>query len=547
MAIDWEIVIGLETHVQLETRSKIFSGASTEFGAAPNTQACPLDLALPGTLPVPNRAAVECAIRFGLAVGAQIAPRSVFARKNYFYPDLPKGYQISQYELPVVIGGSLPILLESQQGASESVEHRVELTRAHLEEDAGKSLHEGFGDPLLTAGLSGIDLNRAGTPLLEIVTEPVMRSAREAVAYARTLHALVVWLGICDGNMQQGSFRVDANVSVRPRGQAAFGTRCEIKNLNSFRFLQAAIEVEAARQIELIEDGGRVVQATRLYDPDRNETREMRSKEDAHDYRYFPDPDLPPLMVDASWIERVRAQMPELPGELAARFEHSLGLSAYDARTLTADRATAIWFGQALSSLAALAGGTTTSVSPIGTTPGPASVDHTTPGSAIASDTPSIPHGPIEHRLAKLLANWMLGDLAAALNRDDRLIGASPVTPEQLAAIVLRIADGTVHQKMAKVLFADLWSNPQSSQGTAAALASVDHLIEARGFKQLSDTGALEATIDTVIAANTKSVDEFRAGKEKALNALVGQIMKATKGQANPAQVTEMLRRKLVA
>ena len=517
MAIDWEIVIGLETHVQLETRSKIFSGASTEFGAAPNTQACPLDLALPGTLPVPNRAAVECAIRFGLAVGAQIAPRSVFARKNYFYPDLPKGYQISQYELPVVIGGSLPILLESQQGASESVEHRVELTRAHLEEDAGKSLHEGFGDPLLTAGLSGIDLNRAGTPLLEIVTEPVMRSAREAVAYARTLHALVVWLGICDGNMQQGSFRVDANVSVRPRGQAAFGTRCEIKNLNSFRFLQAAIEVEAARQIELIEDGGRVVQATRLYDPDRNETREMRSKEDAHDYRYFPDPDLPPLMVDASWIERVRAQMPELPGELAARFEHSLGLSAYDARTLTADRATAIWFGQALSSLAALAGETTTTVN------------------------------PIEHRLAKLLANWMLGDLAAALNRDDRLIGASPVTPEQLAAIVLRIADGTVHQKMAKVLFADLWSNPQSSQGTAAALASVDHLIEARGFKQLSDTGALEATIDTVIAANTKSVDEFRAGKEKALNALVGQIMKATKGQANPAQVTEMLRRKLGA
>jgi aspartyl-tRNA(Asn)/glutamyl-tRNA(Gln) amidotransferase subunit B len=522
MATDWEIVIGLETHVQLETHSKMFSGASTAFGAAPNTQACPLDLALPGTLPVPNRAAVECAIRFGLAVGAQIAPQSVFARKNYFYPDLPKGYQISQYELPVVVGGSVAFLFEAERGGSNSVEHRVELTRAHLEEDAGKSLHEGFGDPRLTAGLSGIDLNRAGTPLLEIVTEPVMRSAREAVAYARTLHSLVVWLGICDGNMQQGSFRVDANVSVRPRGQAAFGTRCEIKNLNSFRFLQAAIEIEAARQIELIEDGGRVIQATRLYDPDRNETREMRSKEDAHDYRYFPDPDLPPLVVDPAWIERVRTEMPELPGELAARFEQRLGLSAYDARTLTADRATAVWFEAALLALTQMTA-------------------QESPAAQASADTPTDP------RLAKLLSNWMLGDLAAALNRDECSIDASRIEPGQLAAIVLRIADGTIHQKMARTLFAELWSDPRSSGDARAALAMIDQTIEARGFKQTNDAGALEAAVDTAIAANAKSVAEFRAGKEKALNAIVGQVMKATGGQANPGQVTEILRRKLGA
>jgi aspartyl-tRNA(Asn)/glutamyl-tRNA(Gln) amidotransferase subunit B len=522
MATDWEIVIGLETHVQLETHSKMFSGASTAFGAAPNTQACPLDLALPGTLPVPNRAAVECAIRFGLAVGAQIAPQSVFARKNYFYPDLPKGYQISQYELPVVVGGSVAFLFEAERGGSNSVEHRVELTRAHLEEDAGKSLHEGFGDPRLTAGLSGIDLNRAGTPLLEIVTEPVMRSAREAVAYARTLHSLVVWLGICDGNMQQGSFRVDANVSVRPRGQAAFGTRCEIKNLNSFRFLQAAIEIEAARQIELIEDGGRVIQATRLYDPDRNETREMRSKEDAHDYRYFPDPDLPPLVVDPAWIERVRTEMPELPGELAARFEQRLGLSAYDARTLTADRATAVWFEAALLALTQMTA-------------------QESPAAQASADAPTDP------RLAKLLSNWMLGDLAAALNRDECSIDASRIEPGQLAAIVLRIADGTIHQKMARTLFAELWSDPRSSGDARAALAMIDQTIEARGFKQTNDAGALEAAVDTAIAANAKSVAEFRAGKEKALNAIVGQVMKATGGQANPGQVTEILRRKLGA
>ena len=540
MATDWEIVIGLETHVQLETHSKMFSGASTAFGAAPNTQACPLDLALPGTLPVPNRAAVECAIRFGLAVGAQIAPRSVFARKNYFYPDLPKGYQISQYELPVVVGGSVGFLLEADRGSSSSVEHRVELTRAHLEEDAGKSLHEGFGDPRLTAGLSGIDLNRAGTPLLEIVTEPVMRSAREAVAYARTLHSLVVWLGICDGNMQQGSFRVDANVSVRPRGQAAFGTRCEIKNLNSFRFLQAAIEIEAARQIDLIEDGGRVVQATRLYDPDRNETREMRSKEDAHDYRYFPDPDLPPLVVDSSWIERVRAEMPELPGELAARFEQSLGLSAYDARTLTAYRASAVWFETALSALTQM----TAQANPAAQADavGEVVADGTAGGAADGEVD-----GAIDPRLAKLLANWMLGDLAAALNRDECQIDASRIEPGQLAAIVLRIADGTIHQKMARTLFGDLWSNPRGSGDARAALAMIDQTIETRGFKQTNDAGALEAAVDTAIAANAKSVAEFRAGKEKALNAIVGQVMKATGGQANPGQVTEILRRKLGA
>ena len=538
MATDWEIVIGLETHVQLETHSKMFSGASTAFGAAPNTQACPLDLALPGTLPVPNRAAVECAIRFGLAVGAQIAPQSVFARKNYFYPDLPKGYQISQYELPVVVGGSVAFLLEAERGGSSSVEHRVELTRAHLEEDAGKSLHEGFGDPRLTAGLSGIDLNRAGTPLLEIVTEPVMRSAREAVAYARTLHSLVVWLGICDGNMQQGSFRVDANVSVRPRGQAEFGTRCEIKNLNSFRFLQAAIEVEAARQIDLIEDGGRVVQATRLYDPDRNETREMRSKEDAHDYRYFPDPDLPPLVVDSAWIERVRAEMPELPGELAARFEHHLGLSAYDARTLTADRATAVWFEAALSALTPM----TAQAKPAAQAD---AVGEVVADGAAGGAADGAVDGAVDPRLAKLLANWMLGDLAAALNRDECQIDASRIEPGQLAAIVLRIADGTIHQKMARTLFTELWSNPRGSGNALAALATIDQEIEARGFKQTNDAGALEAAVDTAISANAKSVAEFRAGKEKALNAIVGQVMKATGGQANPGQVTEILRRKL--
>jgi aspartyl-tRNA(Asn)/glutamyl-tRNA(Gln) amidotransferase subunit B len=361
-----------------------------------------------------------------------------------------------------------------------------------------------------------------------------MRSAREAVAYARTLHGLVVWLGICDGNMQQGSFRVDANVSVRPRGQAEFGTRCEIKNLNSFRFLQAAIEIEAARQIELIEDGGRVVQATRLYDPDRNETREMRSKEDAHDYRYFPDPDLPPLVVDSAWIERVRTEMPELPGELAARFEQHLGLSAYDARTLTADRATAVWFEAALLALTQMTCQANSA----------AQVDVAAQADA-SSKAPA--ETPADPRLAKLLANWMLGDLAAALNRDECAIDASRIEPGQLAAIVLRIADETIHQKMARTLFAELWSNPRSSDDARAALEMIDQTIEARGFKQTNDAGALEAAVDTAIAANAKSVAEFRAGKEKALNAIVGQVMKATGGQANPGQVTEILRRKLGA
>jgi aspartyl-tRNA(Asn)/glutamyl-tRNA(Gln) amidotransferase subunit B len=504
----WEIVIGLETHVQLHTESKMFSGAATRFGAEPNTQACALDLALPGTLPVPNRAAIECAIRFGLAVGAQIAPQSVFARKNYFYPDLPKGYQISQYELPVVVGGALPILLDAARGSAGPLAQTIALTRAHLEEDAGKSLHEGFGDPLLTSGFSGIDLNRAGTPLLEIVTEPVMRSAREAVAYARALHALVVWLGICDGNMQQGSFRVDANVSVRKHGQQALGTRCEIKNLNSFRFLQAAIEHEARRQIELLEDGGRVVQETRLYDPDRDETRSMRSKEDAHDYRYFPDPDLPPLVIDARTIESVRTTMPELPAAMAARFETTLELPDYDARMLTADRATALWFERALAALA-----------PAGAAP------------------PEV----VEPRLAKLLANWMLGDLAAALNREDRSIEQAPIAPAQLARLVVRIAEGALHQKQARELFALLWSAPRESAD------AVDALITEQGFKPLNDQHAIEVAVDAAIAVNAKSVEEFRAGKDKALNAIVGQVMKATQGQANPAQVTALLRKKLGA
>ena len=492
--MQWEVVIGIETHVQLATRSKIFSGASTAFGAEPNTQACAVDLALPGVLPVMNRAAVECAIRLGLAVGAQIAPRSVFARKNYFYPDLPKGYQISQYEIPVVGGGALQIAWE-QDGKPH--EKSVRLTRAHLEEDAGKSLHEDFH------GMSGIDLNRAGTPLLEVVTEPDMRSAKEAVAYAKALHGLVVWLGVCDGNMQEGSFRCDANVSVRPVGQAEFGTRCEIKNLNSFRFLERAIDYEVRRQIELIEDGGRVVQETRLYDPDRDETRSMRSKEDAHDYRYFPDPDLPPLVIEPEWIERVRASLPELPEALRARFQRDLGLSAYDATTLSASRGVAAYFEAVL---AALAG-----------------------GAAAAPD----------QAFAKLAANWVMVDVGAALNRDGLEIEAAPVRPAQLALLIRRIQDGTISGKIARDLFQSLWQSP--SEDDAAA----DALIEARGLRQISDAGAIGKIVDEVLAANPKSVEEFRAGKEKAFNALVGQVMKASKGKANPQQVNELLRAKL--
>jgi len=485
----WEVVIGLETHAQLTTASKIFSAASTAFGAAPNSQASVIDVALPGTLPVLNRGAVERAIRFGLAIGATIAPRSIFARKNYFYPDLPKGYQISQYEIPVVQGGSLTFVVQPKGG--DAYVKTMRLTRAHLEEDAGKSLHEDFH------GMSGIDLNRAGTPLLEIVSEPDIRvasisgAAAEAVAYAKALHSLVVWLGICDGNMQEGSFRCDANVSVRPVGQAEFGTRCEIKNLNSFRFMQQAIEFEAQRQVELIEDGGTVVQETRLYDPDRNETRSMRSKEDAMDYRYFPDPDLLPLEIAPEWIDRVRGELPELPAAMRERFVREYALSEYDAQTLTAAKELAGYF----ESVAA----------------------------AVADK--------------KVAANWVMGEFSAALNASDLAVAAAPLSPTQLAGLIQRVLDGTINNKTAKDVFAALW---------AGEAASADAIIDARGLRQISDAGAIEKIVDEVLAANAKSVEEFRAGKEKAFNALVGQAMKATKGKANPAQVNEILRRKLV-
>jgi aspartyl-tRNA(Asn)/glutamyl-tRNA(Gln) amidotransferase subunit B len=477
--MNWEIVVGIETHAQLSTQSKIFSGSSTAFGAAPNSQASAIDLALPGVLPTLNRGAVERAIRFGLAVGAVISPRSVFARKNYFYPDLPKGYQISQYELPIVVGGALAIV--TPEG-----EKSIRLTRAHLEEDAGKSLHEDFH------GSSGIDLNRAGTPLLEIVSEPDLRGAAEAVAYARTLHALVRWIGICDGNMQEGSFRCDANVSVRPRGSDTLGTRCEIKNLNSFRFLEKAIEYEARRQIELIEDGSKVVQQTRLYDPDKGETRAMRSKEDAHDYRYFPDPDLPPLVVDEAWIERVRGELPELPEAKKARFMRQYGLAAYDAHSLTASREMADYYEATAAALG---------------------------------------HDP------KIAANWVMGELSAALNRHEIGPEDSPIAPEQLASLLARILDGTISGKIAKDVFEALWAGECGGNS--------DAIIAARGLKQISDTGAIEALVDEVLAANPRSVDEFRAGKDKAFNALVGQVMKASRGQANPAQVNEVLKKKL--
>ena len=488
--MQWEVVIGLETHAQLQTQSKIFSGASTRFGAQPNTQACAVDLALPGVLPVLNRQAVEHAIRFGLAVGAKISPASIFARKNYFYPDLPKGYQISQFEIPVVVGGQLEILVGDEVKV-------VELTRAHMEEDAGKSVHEeGFTGPHGEAS-SGIDLNRAGTPLLEIVTEPVMRSAAEAVAYAKALHGLVVWLGVCDGNMQEGSFRCDANVSVRPMGQVEFGTRCEIKNLNSFRFLEEAIQYEVRRQIELIEDGGTVVQETRLYDPDKQETRSMRSKEDANDYRYFPDPDLLPVVIDQAWIADVRSQMPALPAQLREQWQSDFGLSAYDAQLLTQDRDTAKLFETLLTL--------------------------------------------VDKSLAKAAANLITGEFASALNRAGMATADAPLKAEHLAPILARIADGTISNKIAKDIFAILWEDAVAGK----PLSSVDEIIEAKGLKQISDSGALEAMIDQVLVANQKSVEEFRSGKEKAFNALVGQIMKASQGKANPGQVNELLRKKL--
>ena len=474
----FEVVIGLETHAQLSTVSKIFSGASTQFGAAPNTQACAVDLALPGTLPVMNRAAVDRAIRLGLAVGAKVAPQSIFARKNYFYPDLPKGYQISQYEIPVVQGGSISFLLGDERKT-------VNLTRAHLEEDAGKSLHEDY------AGQTGIDLNRAGTPLLEIVTEPDMRSSAEAVEYARALHALVVWLGICDGNMQEGSFRCDANVSVRRPG-APFGTRREIKNLNSFRFMQQAIDFEIQWQIDQIEDGLAIQQATVLFNPDTGETRSMRTKEDAHDYRYFPDPDLPPLVISPEWVDEVRASLPELPAAMAQRFQAADGLPAYDAAMVTQSLPFARFYETARS----------------------------------ACGQP------------KLVANWLMGEVSKRLNAEGKTIVDSPVDAATLAALIARIGDGTISHNAAKQVFDALWAGESTS---------VDALIEAKGLKQMNDSGALEKIIDEVLAANPKSVEEYRAGKDKAFNALVGQVMKASRGKANPAQVNEVLKLRLAS
>jgi len=475
--MQWETVIGLEVHTQLTTQSKIFSGASTAFGAEPNTQACQVDIALPGVLPVLNKGAVERAIRFGLAIGARLNRINVFDRKNYFYPDLPKGYQISQFTLPIVEGGALTI----QVGDEEKT---VRSTRAHLEEDAGKSLHEDFH------GLTGIDLNRAGTPLLEIVSEPDMRSAKEAVAYAKALHTLVTWIGTCDGNLQEGSFRCDANVSVRRPG-GPLGTRREIKNLNSFRFLEQAIDYEIRWQIGEIEDGRAIQQATVLFDPDSGETRMMRTKEDAHDYRYFPDPDLLPVKLEEDWIERVRASLPELPQARQTRYRTEFGLSAYDAATLTSSRTLSDYF---------------------------------------ETVTAALPKAD-----AKLAANWVMGELSAALNRAEIDIATSPIGANRLARLLGRLQDGTLSGKLAKQVFEAMWTEG----------GEPDAIIEAQGLKQMSDSGEVERIIDTVLAANQKSVEEFRAGKDKAFNALVGQVMKATKGKANPAQVNDLLRAKL--
>ena len=472
----YEVVIGFETHAQLATKSKIFSRASTAFGAEPNTQACAVDLALPGALPVMNREAVACAIKLGLALGSHIAPESIFARKNYFYPDLPKGYQISQFEIPVVQGGEVSFYLGDEKKT-------VRLVRAHLEEDAGKSLHDEFH------GMSGIDLNRAGTPLLEIVTEPDIRSSEEAVAYAKALHQIVTWIGICDGNMQEGSFRCDANVSVRKPG-APLGTRREIKNLNSFRNMQIAIDYEIRWQIEQIEDGHTIQQATVLFDPDTGETRAMRTKEDAADYRYFPDPDLPPLVIGADWVERVKADMPELPRAMAARFVAQYGLPEYDATTLTQSQAMAAYF----------------------------------------EDTAKACGQP------KLASNWVMGEISRRLNNEEIGMDAVKVSSAQLAALIGRIQDATISNNAAKQVFEALWTG--EGQG-------VDAVIEAKGLKQMNDTGALEKIIDEVIAANPANVEQYKAGKDKAFNALVGQVMKASKGKANPGQVNELLKAKL--
>jgi len=476
--LSWEIVVGLETHAQLLTTSKQFSGASTAFGAPPNTQASAVDIALPGVLPVLNRAAVEHAIRFGLAVNGTINRRSIFARKNYFYPDLPKGYQISQYEAPIVQGGFVEI------------PRKIRLTRAHLEEDAGKSLHDVF------PGMSGIDLNRAGTPLLEIVSEPDLRGAQEAVAYARELHRLVTWIGICDGNMQEGSFRCDANVSVRKAGDGKLGTRCEIKNLNSFRFMEQAIEFEARRQIEILEGGGKIEQETRLYDPDRNETRSMRTKEDAQDYRYFPDPDLLPLVISEKQIEEIRRGSPELPGAKRERYMRDLQLTAYDAGLLVESKEKADYFERSLSASEAI-------------------------------QTVKIP--------PKSIVNWINGELSATINSKNLDFGRMPIGEEPFVALLARIHDGTISQKTAKDVIVDMWDTGEAP----------DRIIEKKGLKQVSDAGAIEKLVDEVLAKNAKQVEDYRAGKEKAFNALVGQVMKATQGKANPAQVNEVLRKKL--
>jgi aspartyl-tRNA(Asn)/glutamyl-tRNA(Gln) amidotransferase subunit B len=478
---DWEVVIGLEIHAQLATRSKIFSGSATVYGAPPNSQANLVDLAYPGVLPVLNAEAVRMAVKFGLSIGAEVARRSVFARKNYFYPDLPKGYQISQYELPVVKQGRLAVMLDD--GAVKT----VGITRAHLEEDAGKSLHEGLG------AASGIDLNRAGTPLLEIVSEPDMRSAKEAVAYMKKIHTLVRYLEICDGNMQEGSFRCDANVSVRPRGGAKFGTRAEIKNLNSFRFVEKAIQYEVARQIDVLEGGGTVVQETRLYDSDKDETRPMRSKEEANDYRYFPDPDLLPVEIDEAFIDAVRATLPELPDEKAARFAREFGLSPYDAGVLSASRELGAYFESVVAEL-------------------------------------SVAH-------AKLAANWVMGELSSALNRDNVDIGDSRVPPVQLSGLLARIVDRTISGKIAKEVFETMWSEGKSA----------DAIIEASGLRQITDSSAIEGVIDAVMAANPKQLADYRSGKDKLFGFFVGQVMKATEGKANPAQLNELLKVKLGA
>ena len=474
----WESVIGLEIHAQLATSSKIFSGASTAYGAPPNTQACAVDLGLPGVLPVLNGEAVRMAIRFGVAIDANIDRQSVFARKNYFYPDLPKGYQISQFEHPIVGRGHVTI------SPAEGEYKEIGITRAHLEEDAGKSVHDQFPEQ------SGIDLNRAGTPLLEIVSEPDMRTAKEAVAYARKIHSLVRYLEICDGNMQEGSFRCDANVSVRRRGDDQLGTRAELKNINSFRFLERAINFEIERQIDLIEDGGEVVQETRLYDAERDETRSMRSKEEANDYRYFPDPDLLPVVISDEDIASIRDSLPELPEQKKARYMDALGLSDYNAELLTASRDTAIYFESALAA-----------------------------GEADAS----------------VLANWILGDLGGALNKNSLDIGEAPIAPEALAGLVARIADNTISGKIAKQVFEAMWNGE----------GSADAIIEAQGLRQITDTGAIEAIIDSVIAANPEQVEQFRAGKDKVLGFFVGQVMKESRGKANPGQVNQLLRDKL--